>query len=79
MPAPTAAPPSTFAVCLNNAEYPASLEIRKLYPVLDDAEAEAEGLIRIIDESGGDYLYPASMFEKLTLPDGVLRALTMAS
>jgi len=68
-----------FAVCLNNAEYPASLEVRKLYPVLDDAEAEAEGLVRIIDESGEDYLFPAAMFEKLILPDGVLRALSIAS
>lgn len=79
MPSRKTSPLPRFAVCLDNADYPASLEARKLYPVLDDPEAEAEGLIRIVDESGEDYLYPAPMFEKLVLPDGVLRALTLAS
>jgi hypothetical protein len=68
-----------FAVCLRNAGYGASLEIRKLYPVLTDADAEANGLIRVIDESGEDYVYPARLFPKLTLPGDVQRALRLAS
>jgi len=54
-----------FAVCVRNREYEASLEVRKLYPVVSDAEAEAEGLMRVVDESGEDYLYPAEMFERV--------------
>lgn len=51
-----------FAVCIDNAGYPASLEPRKLYQVLPDAAARAHGQMRIVDESGEDYLYPASHF-----------------
>lgn len=68
-----------FAVCLQNAGFAASLEVRKLYPVLKDADAEANDLIRVVDESGEDYLYPACMFRKLTLPGDVQRILRMAS
>lgn len=57
-----------FAVCIDNAEYPASLEIHKLYRVLQDEEAENDGDIRIIDESGEDYLYPAEYFVRIDLP-----------
>jgi hypothetical protein len=48
-----------FAVCLRNAGFGASLEVRKLYPIVDDPDAEANDLIRVIDESGEDYVYPA--------------------
>ena len=68
-----------FAVCLRNAGFDASLEVRKLYPVVDDADAEANDLIRVIDESGEDYLYPASLFQKLELPAEVQRVLRLAS
>jgi len=66
-------------VCLRNAGYAASLVIRKLYPVLRDPDAEANDLIRVIDESGEDYVYPARLFQKLTLPAEVQRALRLAS
>jgi hypothetical protein len=66
-------------VCLQNTGYPASLEIRKLYAVLDDADADANKLIRVIDESGEDYVYPARLFQKLTLPAQLQRALRAAS
>ncbi len=56
-----------FAVCLRNAGYAASWEVRKLYAFLDDPDAEANDLIRIIDESGEDYTYPARLFQKLML------------
>lgn len=68
-----------FAVCLQNAGYGASLEVRKLYPVLDDPDAETNDLIRVIDESGEDYVYPARFFQKLTLPAEIQRALRLAS
>lgn len=68
-----------FAVCLSNIGYSASLEVRKLYPVLDDPDADANDLIRVIDESGEDYVYPARLFQKLTLPAEVHRALIAAS
>lgn len=68
-----------FAVCLRDGGFAASLEARKLYPFINDVEAEASHLIRVIDESGEDYLYPAKLFRKLALPTDVQRALRMAS
>jgi hypothetical protein len=68
-----------FAVCLRNAGYAASLEVRKLYAFLDDPDAEANNLIRVVDESGEDYLYPARLFQKLVLPAEVQRAVRLAS
>ena len=60
-----------FAVCVNNSEYPASLELHKIYRVIPDEEAASEGDIRVIDESGEDYLYPMEWFVLLELPDAV--------
>jgi hypothetical protein len=68
-----------YAVCMRNAGFGASLEVRKLYPVLDDPDAEANDLIRVIDESGEDYVYPARLFQRLTLPSEIQRALRLAS
>ena len=64
-----------FVLCVRNREYPASLEVRKLYPVIRDATAEKHDLVRIIDESGEDYLYPAEYFLALALPQSVKRAI----
>ena len=66
-------------MCLRNAGLVASLEVRKLYRFINDPEAEANNLIRVVDESGEDYLYPARLFRKLALPSDVERALRMAS
>jgi hypothetical protein len=52
-----------FAMCIQNVGFGASLEVRKLYAVVEDSDAEANGLIRVIDESGEDYLYPANLFQ----------------
>ncbi len=68
-----------FAVCLRNSGFAASLEVRKLFAFVNDPEAEANDLIRVVDESGEDYLYPATLFRKLTLPNDVQRALRVAS
>lgn len=62
---------SKFAVCLSNEGYPASLEPRKLYEILDDPQAASKGLLRVIDESGEDYLYPARMFALMPIPEAL--------
>jgi hypothetical protein len=67
-----------LVVCVNNEEYPASLERRKIYVALRDAGAEKHGLLRIIDESGEDYLYPKSLFRAIALPIAVKRAVLAA-
>ncbi len=54
-----------FAVCLNNNDYPASLEVGKLYRVIPDEQAAAENYLRVIDESGEDYLYSNLRFSPL--------------
>jgi hypothetical protein len=64
-----------FAICVCNEDYPASLELRKLYVVLNDAFATEHQMLRIIDESGEDYLYPASYFVRVELPQAVERTL----
>lgn len=64
-----------FAVCMNNAEYPAALERHKIYRVLPAATATANGDVRVIDESGEDYLYPADYFLMIELPQATQRAL----
>jgi len=68
-----------FAVCIRNAGFAASLEVRKLYPVVADPDAEANDLVRVVDESGEDYVYPARMFQKVALPSELQRVLRLAS
>lgn len=57
-----------FMICVNNKGYESSLEIRKLYEVLIDRVAEKHHQIRVIDESGEDYLYPEKFFAPIRLP-----------
>ncbi len=68
-----------FAVCVNNADYPASLELHKIYRVLPDEDAEADGDMRVVDESGEDYLYPADYFVLVELPKAVEKSLLRAA
>ena len=68
-----------FAICLRNEDYAASLELHKLYRVLPDPEAAAHDRLRVIDESGEDYLYPADYFAEVPLPRAVEEALLRAS
>jgi len=67
-----------FVVCIDNVDYPASLEMNKIYQVVSDSEIEADGELRIVDESGEDYIYDADRFVDVTLPlavrESVLRA-----
>ncbi len=67
-----------FVVCINNKGYPASLEIRKLYRMVPDEQAAKLGQIRVIDESGEDYLYPAGYFAPVRLPDATQKAVLRA-
>jgi hypothetical protein len=73
-------PPSKqFVVCIQNEGYPASLERRKIYVSLRDAVAEREGLLRVVDESGGGYLYPNSFFRVIALPASLKKAVLDAA
>ncbi len=62
-----------FALCIDSEEYPASLERRKLYEVLPDADAQEHGQLRVIDESGDDYLYPREYFQLVELSPALNR------
>lgn len=68
-----------FVVCLKNNGYEASLEPRKIYRVVPDQEAESHKMIRIIDESGEDYLFPASLFSPISLPQSLARELALST
>ncbi len=65
---------SRYVVCIENEGYLASLELRKLYEVVSDRKSESRGFIRVIDESGEDYLFPASFFMRVAVPDAVRQA-----
>ena len=66
---------SKFVVCVRNGGYLASLETRKIYQVVPDAKASEHDLVRMVDESGEDYLYPASYFVPIELPQAVEQAI----
>jgi hypothetical protein len=68
-----------FAVCVNNTDYAASLELHKIYRVLPDEDAAKDGDIRVIDESSEDYLYPAEWFVPIELPQAVEKSLLKAA
>jgi hypothetical protein len=67
-----------FAVCLRNDGYEVSLERRKIYQVLPDLEAVKHRQVRVIDESGEDYLYPQNFFAPIELPQPIRRAVLAA-
>jgi hypothetical protein len=71
-------PSKQLVVCIDNEGYAASLEKRKIYITLRDANAEKHGLLRIVDESGEDYLYPKASFRSIALPQGVKKAVLAA-
>lgn len=68
-----------FAVCIDHSEYPASLVLHKIYRVLPDDDAAQDGDIRVVDESGEDYLYPAEWFVAISIPRRVEASLLHAS
>jgi hypothetical protein len=62
-------------ICIDNSDYPASLELHKVYTVLPDEKAAEDGFIRVIDESGEDYLYSAKRFVSVELPTQVKQSI----
>ena len=75
----SAAAPRRFAVCVRNNGYEASLERNKIYAVLPDDEAERDGDLRVVDESGEDYLFSADRFVAIEVPAAVRASLLKAS
>jgi RNA polymerase-interacting CarD/CdnL/TRCF family regulator len=68
-----------LVICLDNKGYEVSLERRKIYVAVPDAKAKKLGQLRVVDESGADYLYPAEMFIAAELPQSVRRAVLQAA
>jgi hypothetical protein len=68
-----------FAVCINNSTYPDDLKMRTVYPVLPDDSAARSNYIRVIDETGEDYLYPAEYFVFVDVAPEAAKALMLAS
>jgi len=73
--AKTRRPKESYVICVHNKGYPASLEVRKLYRAIRDESAAATGMLRVVDESGEDYLYPAEWFIEVELTAPVKKAL----
>ena len=73
------AKPSRLVLCLQNKGYEVSLERRKIYQAIPDLAASRQDLLRVIDESGEDYLYPLKFFAPLTLPAPLRRAVLAAA
>jgi hypothetical protein len=71
--------PRQLVVCIDNDGYPASLEKRKIYIALSDPAAGKQGLIRVVDESGEDYLYPETFFRPIDVPQSVRKAILAAA
>lgn len=69
---------SSFAVCVNNDGYPASLEVGKIYEILADDSADHHGYFRVVDESGEDYAYAKDRFFPLIIPEALEQALFRA-
>ena len=67
-----------LVVCVENDGYAVSLEKRKIYVALRDAEADKHHMLRIVDESGEDYLYPKILFRSIALPQAVKKAVLAA-
>lgn len=68
-------PKTQFAICIKNKDYPASLQLWRVYQVLPDAKAARHNMIRVIDESGEDYLFSANYFVPVELPQAAKTAL----
>jgi len=67
-----------FVVCLKNTGYEVSLEPRKIYQLLPDLEAAKHKQLHVVDESGEDYLYPATYFSPIELPQPIRKAVLAA-
>ena len=70
---------NSYVLCINDGGYPESLEVRKVYAVLPDERAATNNYIRVIDETGEDYLYPMKYFVPVELPPEAIAALPAAT
>jgi hypothetical protein len=68
-----------YVVCLSNEGYAASLEVRKLYVRVADPHSERHGMVRVVDESGQDYLYPQRYFAEVSLSSKAEKALRLSA
>jgi len=75
----TRKPALKFVVCIDNKDYPASLELHKIYRVLPDEDAAVDGDLRVIDESGEDYLYAGERFVPISVSEAVEKSLLKAA
>jgi hypothetical protein len=69
---------TSFVICIANDDYKASLELRKVYQVVPDKAAETAGYVRVVDESGEDYLYPQELFKAVKFPARIREAVLAA-
>jgi len=70
---------SDYAVCVKNDGYQVSLETRKIYCIIPDRDALSHKMIRVIDESGEEYLFPADYFVSIQLPDNLIETLAFVA
>jgi hypothetical protein len=75
----TTLPKARFAVCVTNEGYETSLQRNKIYAVIDDADAAADDDLRIVDETGEDYLYPRAWFISIDVPETVRQSVLRAT
>jgi hypothetical protein len=68
-----------FVICVKNDDYTASLEVRKIYRVIPDDGGASHQLVRVVDESGEDYLYPVDYFVPIELPESIVKVLALAA
>ncbi len=68
-----------FAICINDSDYPDDLKIRTVYQVLPDESAARSDYIRVVDETGEEYLYPAAYFDFVEIPSDAAKTLMLAS
>jgi len=68
-----------FVVCIDSEDYRASLVARRIYRVIRDPDAEKRGLLRVVDESGEDYLFPDRLFARIELPKALGRIFAKAT
>lgn len=70
---------SRFVLCVENGDYEASLQVRKIYQTIRDQRAAAHQYVRVIDESGEDYLYPRAYFVPILVPRAAAKAFSAGS
>jgi hypothetical protein len=68
-----------FFLCVGNEGYAGSLQVRTIYAAISDPDAESHGMLRIVDESGEDYLFPASLFVPVEIPEAAAKVFAGAA